>query len=62
MIISFYLTNLSKLKDHNNKKSHFFIFLDFLTEIFSPQKIITHHWNGKIKIHPLREVSIFHNN
>ena len=55
------LENLSKLKDHNNKQNHFFMFLDFLKEIFSPQKIITYHWNGRIKIHPLREVSIFHN-
>ena len=50
------LENLSKLKDQNNKQNHFLMFLNFLKEIFSPQKIIKYHWNGRIKIHPLREV------
>ena len=55
------LENLSKLKDQNNKQNHFLMFLNFLKEIFSPQRIITYHWNGRIKIHFLREVSSFHN-
>ena len=38
------------------------MFLNFLMEIFGPQNIITYHWNWRIKIHPLRELSIFQNN
>ena len=62
MVISVYLTNLSKLVNHNNKQIHLFRFLNFLKEIFSPQKIKIYDWNWRIKIHSLRKESIFRNN
>ena len=62
MIISFYFINLSKLKYHNNKQIHIFTFLNFLKEIFCPQKIIIYHWNWRIEIQSFKKVSIFQNN